>query len=239
MPYVPERPLPAALAHERAAHSLTLRRLLTAHLDPFSVPRRSFFELISHFSPPEHMEHEKLVEYLQPGEGPDDMYEYAQRVRRTMAEVLYEFKSVQVPVAYVMELFPTLRERQYSIASAPSVRGLLCCASDDQLYGHRVQLVVALVKYKTRLQQPREGVCSAWIRRLLPGACVLYYMQALTQGHNCPSVYSMDRFGRLLTPLHRCWPSVPVQALRLCALLFTSASRTARAIIPSCWDVAT
>lgn len=37
-----------------------------------------------------------------------------------------------------------------------------------QLYGRRIQLVIALVKYKTRLQKPREGVCSAWIARLEP-----------------------------------------------------------------------
>lgn len=37
-----------------------------------------------------------------------------------------------------------------------------------QLYGHRIQLAIALLKYKTRLQKPREGVCSAWIARLEP-----------------------------------------------------------------------
>lgn len=37
-----------------------------------------------------------------------------------------------------------------------------------QLYGRRIQLAVALVKYKTRLQKPREGICSAWIARLTP-----------------------------------------------------------------------
>ncbi|WFD42022.1 NAPDH-dependent diflavin reductase [Malassezia psittaci] len=113
-------PLPEPLASENQQGSLTLRRLLTRYLDPFSVPRRSFFETIAHFSPPDHREHEKLQEFLQPGEGTDDMYEYAQRVRRTMAEVLDEFTSVSIPVEYVMEVFPLLRERQYSIASAPS-----------------------------------------------------------------------------------------------------------------------
>jgi len=113
--------LPHALAQASAAHTLTLRRLLTQYLDPLAVPRRSFFDLLQHFTPRNHMEHEKIVEFLQPGDGTDDMYEYAQRVRRTMLEVLIEFKSVQVPVAYVMDLFPPMRERAYSIASAPSV----------------------------------------------------------------------------------------------------------------------
>lgn len=86
------------------------------------MPRRRFFEVIAHFSPPGHREREKLEEYLQPGDGTDDMYEYAQRVRRTMAEVLYEFTSVKIPVEYVMETFPLLHERQFSIASGPTVR---------------------------------------------------------------------------------------------------------------------
>jgi len=114
--------LSPALAQASAAHTLTLRRLLTQYLDPLAVPRRSFFDLLQHFTPHDHMEHEKIVEFLQPGDGTDDMYEYAQRVRRTMLEVLVEFKSVQVPVSYVMDLFPLMRERAYSIASAPSVR---------------------------------------------------------------------------------------------------------------------
>ncbi|WFD29571.1 NAPDH-dependent diflavin reductase [Malassezia sp. CBS 17886] len=148
-----ERALPPALAEESARGTLTLRRLLTVYLDPFSVPRRSFFEMISHFSPRGDREQEKLCEFLEPGDGTDDMFEYAQRVRRTMSEALDEFQSVQVPCAYVMDLFPLLQARQYSIASGPT-------------------LVVALVKYKTRLQKPREGVCSAWIARLCEGAAV-------------------------------------------------------------------
>lgn len=117
-----DRPFPPVLAQEVQHGSLTLRRLLTWHLDPFSVPRRSFFAMLQHFSPTDHMEHRRLVEFLQPGDGTDDMYDYAQRVRRTMAEVLHEFKSVQIPVSYVMDVFPLMRERQYSIASGPSVR---------------------------------------------------------------------------------------------------------------------
>lgn len=38
-----------------------------------------------------------------------------------------------------------------------------------QLYRRRIQLAIALVKYKTRLQKPREGICSAWITRLATG----------------------------------------------------------------------
>lgn len=153
----PHRPWPPAIWHDMQQGSLTLRRLLTVHLDPFSVPRRSFFDLIRHFSPSDHREHEKLVEFLQPGEGTDDMYEYAQRVRRTMAEVLAEFKSVKIPPSFAMELFPLMRARQYSLASDPTT------------YPDTLQLLVAVVKYKTRIQKPREGIASSWLARLEHG----------------------------------------------------------------------
>lgn len=160
--------LPPSLAQASAAHTLTLRRLLTQYLDPLAVPRRSFFDLLQHFTPRDHMEHEKLVEFLQPGDGTDDMYDYAQRVRRTMLEVLIEFKSVQVPVAYVMDLFPLMRERPYSIASAP------------QVFPHTIQLAVAVVQYKTRLQKPRVGTASTWLARLSPGTAIPLRLQAGT-----------------------------------------------------------
>lgn len=148
-----QRALPPSLAEECACGSLTLRRLLTHHLDPFGVAQRSFFELLRFFCPQDHMEHERLCEFLQPGEGTDDMYAYAQRERRTMAEVLDEFRSADVPLAYAAELFPFMRERQYSIASD----------------GGAAELAVAVVHYRTRIRAPRIGTASAWLARVAPG----------------------------------------------------------------------
>lgn len=183
------------------AQALTLRRLLTVHLDPFSVPRRSFFAVVRHFCPSTHREHEKLTEFLQPGEGTDDMYEYAQRVRRTMAEVLAEFKSVQIPVKYVMEVFPMMRERQYSLASNPSVSTLHRFAlltrplsAFYQWYPTTLQLAVAVVKYKTRLQKPREGIATSWLARLIPGTCIPVRLQT----------------GTLLPPAHSTTPVLAI-----------------------------
>jgi sulfite reductase alpha subunit-like flavoprotein len=31
-----------------------------------------------------------------------------------------------------------------------------------------IQLLMAVVQYKTRLQQPRQGVCSTWLASLTP-----------------------------------------------------------------------
>lgn len=52
-----DRPLPPSFPTRT-----TLRELLTSHLDIFSVPRRSFFEFLSHFTTDE-LETEKLREF--------------------------------------------------------------------------------------------------------------------------------------------------------------------------------
>lgn len=124
------------------------------------------------------MQREKLDEFCTPGEGADDMYEYAQRVRRTIAEVLAEFDSVRIPLEYVCEVLPMLRERQFSIASCPAVSrsstALLVAAAHSlasaQERPNGVQLAVAMVEYKTRLKEMRRGVCSRWLSQLPVGA---------------------------------------------------------------------
>ena len=52
----------------------------------------------------------------------DELYEYCYRVRRTILEVLSEFRHVQVPKDYVFDMFPPLRPREFSIASSFKVR---------------------------------------------------------------------------------------------------------------------
>ncbi|CAD6918227.1 unnamed protein product [Tilletia controversa] len=139
-------------------HPITLRHLLTAYLSPLSIPRRSFFAFLRSFTPPSHLEHEKLTEFLTPGEGTDEMVDYAHRVRRNGLEVLEEFRGVQgVGVEWAVEMFGWMQERQFSIASAPAVSP------------HKIELAVAIVKYRTRLHTPRRGICTSWLERLTPG----------------------------------------------------------------------
>lgn len=111
------------LASPLPAHwpkSASPRQLFTLYLDIFSVPRRSFFEWLSYFTISD-METEKLREYCTP-EGQEDMYDYANRPRRTIYEVLTEFKSAKIPLDYITDIFPEIRPRQFSIASSAKVR---------------------------------------------------------------------------------------------------------------------
>ncbi|UZJ54203.1 hypothetical protein CBS101457_003523 [Exobasidium rhododendri] len=155
----PDQSLPQALAFVDL-HHLTLRKLLTTHVDFNSVPRPSFFEQLIPFTPTDHMQREKLQEFCTPGDGSDEMYEYAIRVRRTILETLEEFDSVNIPLTYLLDIFPPIRKRDFSIASGP------------HCYPTSVQLAVAIVSYKTRLKEKRKGVCSSWLSRLQKGDLV-------------------------------------------------------------------
>ena len=117
---------------------VTLRRLFSSFLDFNAVPRRSFFKYIAHFTSSD-LEKEKLEEFLSPAGAvsemsqyslhfvakmaQDELYEYCYRVRRTIQEVLSEFRHVKIPLDYIFDVFPPLRPREFSIASSIKVRG--------------------------------------------------------------------------------------------------------------------
>ncbi|KZT36248.1 riboflavin synthase domain-like protein [Sistotremastrum suecicum HHB10207 ss-3] len=135
---------------------VTLRQLLTSHLDINAIPRRSFFEWIRHFSDDE-TERGKLEEFCS-SEGQTDLYEYCHKVRRTIREVLDDFKSVTVPTRYVFDVFPPLRPRQFSIAS--SLR----------THPSQIHICMAVVNYKTKLREPRRGTCTSYLSSLVVGS---------------------------------------------------------------------
>ncbi|KAJ6577333.1 riboflavin synthase domain-like protein [Mycena capillaripes] len=140
---------------EHLPDAVTLRALFTYHLDFNAVPRRSFFEYLRHFTADE-LEREKLDEFLS-REGADDLYEYCYRVRRTIREVLAEFRHVKIPMEYIFDVFPPMRPRQFSIASS------------RKRFPFQIHLCVAIVKYRTKLKVPRRGVCTAFLASLQQG----------------------------------------------------------------------
>ncbi|GAA5911939.1 NAPDH-dependent diflavin reductase [Sporobolomyces salmoneus] len=170
-------PLPP---HFPSPFRASIRSLLTTELDISSVPKVGVFEWLSCFAtqPREAQESTlqqtedddevgekdmaaKLKEFASP-EGQDDLNDYALRPRRTLTEVLYEFKRVlhkRIPIEYALDWIPSMRSRGFSISSSPSVHS-----------GQRIQLLVAIVRYKTNLSVERRGVATRWIEDLPVGS---------------------------------------------------------------------
>ncbi|WKY11042.1 hypothetical protein Q1695_002968 [Nippostrongylus brasiliensis] len=145
------KPPPSWLLGEQ----LTLRKCFQRLFDLQVIPRRSFFQSLAYISnDPD--EKEKLFEFASP-EGLDQYIDYTVRCRRTTAEVLRDFPktSPTIPPERLFDLFNTIRPRAFSIASPPS--------------RHLIELLVAKVEYKSRMAEPRRGLCSGFISRLVPG----------------------------------------------------------------------
>ncbi|XP_060697241.1 NADPH-dependent diflavin oxidoreductase 1 [Hemiscyllium ocellatum] len=150
-------PLPA-----RLPQPCTVKYLLERYLDINCVPRRSFFDLLSYFSPDE-MEREKLKEFSS-AEGQDELYSYCNRLRRTTLEILYDFPHTTsaIPADYLFDLIPEIRPRAFSIASS------------QLAYPSQIQILMAVVRYRTKLKKPRCGLCSSWLGSQNPQQNAVY-----------------------------------------------------------------
>ncbi|XP_071394337.1 NADPH-dependent diflavin oxidoreductase 1 [Centroberyx affinis] len=140
----------------------TVRHLVESYLDVAAVPRRSFFELLATFATDE-LEREKLDEFSS-AQGQDELHSYCNRLRRTALEVLADFPktTAELKVDYLLDLFPEIQPRSFSISSSL------------QAHPHRLQILVAVVRYKTKMFKPRKGLCSSWLASLDPAQGEVY-----------------------------------------------------------------
>ncbi|GAB7348722.1 hypothetical protein MBLNU459_g7459t1 [Dothideomycetes sp. NU459] len=145
----------------------TLRELLTNYLDILSIPRRTFFASLAYFAKEsnedEQYQKERLLELANP-ELIDELWDYTTRPKRTILEVMPDFPSIRIPWQYALSIIPSMRGRQFSIASGGTLKHI-------ENWGTRVQLLVAIanppnpiIKYRKR-----HGVCTRYIATLRPG----------------------------------------------------------------------
>ncbi|KAF9095598.1 NADPH-dependent diflavin oxidoreductase 1 [Mortierella sp. GBA35] len=175
-----DHPLPKHIPHRQ-----TIRSLLTNHLNVFMTPRTSFFQLLIHFTPNED-EKDKLREFVSPA-GQDDLYSYCHRMKRTIFEVLADFKDVKIPLDYMLDVLPTIMPRSFSIASAPlasvqeqtqavvpvagvqevaTTNGTVTTGNVEGELQWKLDLCIAIVHYKTKLWKWRTGICTKWLKSL-------------------------------------------------------------------------
>ena len=164
---VPKMHLPA-MSHIAPSEVLTLRKLLTTHLDLNAIPRRSFFSIISHFTD-DTFQKDRLIEFTKP-EFLDELYDYTTRPRRSVLEVLQEFDTLKIPWQWAASVLPELRGRQFSLASGGRLKYTDAGST-------RFELLVAIVKYKTVIKKIREGVCTRYIAGLPVGSTIRVTLQ--------------------------------------------------------------
>lgn len=131
----------------------TIREIIRRYMDINSIPKRSFFDLFYRFSR-DPLEREKLKRFSA-GADLDELYDYVNRPKRTILEVMTDFPNTTpyVPFDYLFDLIPAMAWRSYSIASSP-----LCKPKS-------IQILYAVVEYRTRLKKPRLGQCTTWMQR--------------------------------------------------------------------------
>lgn len=153
----PDVPLPSSFPSP-----CSVRHLVTHFLDFQSVPRRSFFQLLSYFAGESELEKEKLLEFTTP-EGQEELFAYCNRPRRTILEVFHDFPVSQaaVPFPYLFDLIPLLQPRAFSIASSA------------HCHANHIQILMAVVRYRSKLHRPRQGICSTWLATVEPEKSVL------------------------------------------------------------------
>ncbi|EDW33252.1 GL24703 [Drosophila persimilis] len=150
LPTYPDMPLPRAFAAP-----ITLVQAAKYVWDLSAKPRQRFFEVLGHNCSDE-MESEKLAEFCS-AEAIDDLVAYVNRPRRNLIEVLQDFRHATstLTLSQLFEMMPLIQPRSFSIASDASSSTL--------------DLLVAVVQYKTILHTPRLGLCSNWLKHLRPG----------------------------------------------------------------------
>ncbi|KAF3311263.1 NAPDH-dependent diflavin reductase [Orbilia oligospora] len=107
----PDQPLIITPSSSTFITPLTLRTLLTHHLDITAIPRRSFFTFCAAFTDDE-THKERLIDFTNPLYA-EELFDYTTRPRRSILEVLQEFGSVKVPLEYLVEMIPKIKGRLF------------------------------------------------------------------------------------------------------------------------------
>ena len=144
--------MPAPDVLSRPLPMVTIAR---QYWDLNALPRPRSFEVLAYNCDNE-LEKEKLLEFAS-FEGQEDLLSYVNRPRRTILEVLQDFPHAtsKLTLDILFELFQPIKPRPFSIASS--------------VLSNRLDLLVAVVEYQTRLKTPRKGLCSNWLKTLQPG----------------------------------------------------------------------
>ncbi|XP_053667571.1 NADPH-dependent diflavin oxidoreductase 1 [Anopheles marshallii] len=156
-----EMPVPSILQNP-----LPLVAIAEQYWDLTAIPRARAFAVLAKNCTNE-LEREKLIEFSR-YEGQEELFAYANRPRRTILEVLMDFPHATkcLTLEALFELFQPIKPRAFSIASA--------------VESGKLQILVAIIEYRTKLSVPRRGLCSNWLKLLTPGRVVNAWVRKST-----------------------------------------------------------
>ncbi|KAK9688366.1 Nucleoside transporter [Popillia japonica] len=147
-----EVPVPGPLKYE-----VTFQQLCEEYFDLTAIPRRYTFSILSQLTDSE-LEKEKCEEFTT-AQGQEELYSYCNRPRRNIVEVLRDFPHATKNLTKEMlfEILTPIKPRDFSIASSYAK------------YRNEIHILVAVVKYKTKLVKERLGLCSNYLADLKIG----------------------------------------------------------------------
>ncbi|XP_045467260.1 NADPH-dependent diflavin oxidoreductase 1 [Harmonia axyridis] len=147
-----ETPIPDVLKYD-----IPLRQLYSEYFDLMAIPRRRTFEILGSITDSE-LEREKCIEFTT-AEGQEEFYNYCNRPKRNIVEVLQDFPNAtkNLTLDILFEIFSPMKPREFSIASSCS------------WHKNEIHLLLAVVKFKTKLLKERVGLCSNFLAGLQPG----------------------------------------------------------------------
>lgn len=145
-------------------------------------PRRTFIQAMAQLCPlgSETIMYKERLIHLASANGREDFYEYVMREGRNLAEVLADFPCVPVTLDWILSFAPRMQCRYYSMASALPIEAQMGMPS---ITSASVDLLAAMVQWKTPGRRLRRGLCSKTIARLSAGDRVTV---SLTKGELRP-----------------------------------------------------
>ena len=85
-------------------------------------------------------------------EGLEDYYSYVVREKRSVADILFDFKPCKIPLDYLIDSLRLIRPREYSISSPYNEKS--------------IEITVALVQYTTAKNRLIKGMCTSYLEGL-------------------------------------------------------------------------
>ncbi|XP_044574463.1 NADPH-dependent diflavin oxidoreductase 1 [Cotesia glomerata] len=133
---------------------IKLEQLVKYYWDLNYIPRRSTMYILASISDNK-LEKDKLIEFTT-ADGQEELFNYVNRPKRNIIQVLNDFPNTakKLNEKILFEIMSPIKQRAFSIASS------------NKYKKNQIDLLVAVVKYKTNLITPRFGLCSNWLASL-------------------------------------------------------------------------